>query len=45
MKSRNSFAFPGKDVKIFINWYKNYIKNLKVEKEQKILCLLNTKIF
>ncbi|MDB4613187.1 sulfotransferase [Candidatus Pelagibacter sp.] len=33
MKSRNSFAFPGKDVKIFINWYQDLFKKLKTQKK------------
>tara|TARA_B100000700_G_C14952596_1_gene812368 strand:+ start:226 stop:1185 length:960 start_codon:yes stop_codon:yes gene_type:complete len=28
MKQRNSFAFPGKDVKVFIKWYQNLINRL-----------------
>ena len=35
MKSRNSFAFPGKDVKIFINWYKELYQKLKSRKRTK----------
>ena len=31
MRSRNSFAFPGKDVKIFVKWYKTIMTNFSFE--------------
>lgn len=37
MKMRKSLAYPGHDIKIFCEWYKNIMKNYNKIKETKIL--------
>ena len=45
MKLRNSFAFPGKDVKIFVKWYKSIMTNFSVQINHKSVLKLKFENF
>ncbi len=45
MKSRNSFAFPGKDVNIFIDWYKHFFNKMNIKKKSNNILIIKYERF
>ena len=45
MKNRNSLAYPGNDIKIFVNWYKSIMSKIDKNQHNKIIKIKFEKFF
>ena len=45
MRNRNSLSYPGNDIKIFVEWYKNIMSKIDKKQHKKVIKIRYEKFF